>query len=573
MEILRGISASKGIAIAPGFFYRTGDAAPVRSQVSDVDEELRRLHASVETAKKELEVIYQNALESVGEEEAEIFHAHVLMVEDPDLLDSVEAKIRSERLNADAAFYEGAESYAQMLLELTDEYFKARAVDVRDIGRRVVRILQNNTGQAESLAQKSIILAEDLAPSDTMLFKRALIAGFFTARGGTTSHTAILSRALGIPAVVGSGKVPAAVDVNNLMILDGDDGLLIIDADDATLSDYRARLEAQARKIEEEKQSAKGTAYTRDNIHIEVVSNIGNLDDAARAVANGAEGVGLLRTEFSYIEQNKVPTEEEMVKSYSAIFHTFGSYPVVIRTLDIGGDKEIPHLKLPVEANPFLGCRGIRLCFTRPDLFRPQLRAILRAGIETDLRIMFPMVAAIGEVRQAREILAEIMSELKSEGIAFNEHPQVGIMIEVPAAAVCADQLAKEVDFFSIGTNDLTQYTMAVDRGNASVSYLVSALQPAVLRLIQRVIQAGHDGGIWVGMCGELAGEPLAIPILLGFGLDEFSMNSPAIPRAKQIIRQWDTREARLLSEQAVACITPQDVEKLVKEWKTAEAA
>ncbi len=567
METFKGISASKGIAIAPGFLYRSGFAAPAHSQTSDVEGELKRLSIALETAKKELEAVYQNALESVGQEQAEIFNAQLLMVDDPDLLDSVEERIRTERLNADAAFYEGTESYAQMLLELPEEYFQARSADVRDIGRRVVRILQNASGQAELLAQPSIILAEDLAPSDTMQFDRSLIAGFFTAHGGATSHVAILSRALGIPAVVGAGQIPTTLGEDPCLVLDGDNGLLIVNPDEPTLSIYQKRMEEQARKFDEEKLAAHGPALTKDNKRIEVVSNIGNLEDAVRAVANGAEGVGLLRTEFSYIEQNKVPTEEELVETYTAIFRTFGSYPVVIRTLDIGGDKEISHLKLPVEANPFLGCRGIRLCFTRPDLFKPQLRAILRAGVGVRLCIMFPMVATIEEVRQAREILNECMHDLEGRGTAFNANPQVGIMIEVPAAAMCADQLAKEVDFFSIGTNDLTQYTMAADRGNASVSYLVSALQPAVLRLIKQVIEAGHEAGIWVGMCGEMAGEPLAIPILLGFGLDEFSMNSPAIPRAKQIIHQWDTKITRVLAEQAIHCTTAQEVEDLVKHW------
>ncbi len=565
MEILKGISASKGIAIAPGFIYRTGFAAPARSLVADVEAELNRLHVALAAAKIELEAVYQNALASVGEEEAQIFNAQLLMVEDPDLLDSVEEKIRTEQCNADAAFYEGAESYAQMLLELTEEYFRARAADVRDIGRRVVRLLQNQSGQPEQMALASIILAEDLAPSDTMQFPRPLIAGFFTARGGTTSHAAILSRALGIPAVVAAGAIPGVIANSASLILDGDNGLLIIDPDETTLLDYQQRQVEQGRKSDEEKQSAHEPALTKDHKQVEVVSNIGNLEDAITAMSNGAEGVGLLRTEFSYIEQNRVPTEDELVETYTAIFQTFGSYPVVVRTLDIGGDKEIPHLKLPVEANPFLGCRGIRLCFTRPDLFKPQLRAILRAGVGVDLRIMFPMVAAIEEVRQGRAVLQEIMQELDSQGMAYNAQPQVGIMIEVPAAALCADQLAREVDFFSIGTNDLTQYTMAADRGNASVTYLVSALQPAVLRLIQRVITAGHEAGIWVGMCGEMAGEPLAIPILLGFGLDEFSMNSPAIPRAKQTIRQWDTRAACELAEQAVRCATPKEVEALVR--------
>jgi len=568
MEILKGISASKGIAIAQGFIYRQAVSAPARIEISDTDGELRRLQAALDTARDELKDIYENALQSVGEEEAEIFHAQMLMVDDPDLLEMVEEKIRTERWNADAAFYESAESYAQMLLELPDEYFQARATDVRDIGRRIVRILQNKPAQTNQLTRRSIILAEDLAPTDTMQFDRALIAGFFTARGGTTSHTAILARALGIPAIVGSGEFPDEIDGNAPLILDGDAGLLMVNPDEQTLSKYQERIAEQARKSGEEKQTALQPAVTKDGKHFEVVSNIGNLHDAVSAMENGAEGVGLLRTEFSYIEQNRVSSEEEMVEAYGAIFKVFGKYPVVIRTLDIGGDKEVPHLKLPVEDNPFLGCRGIRLCFARPDLFRPQLRAILRAGVDTDLRIMFPMVAAIEEVRQGRQILNECMAELKAEGIAYNERPQVGIMIEVPSAAMCADQLAREVDFFSIGTNDLTQYTMAADRGNASVSYLVSALQPAVLRLIKRVIEAGHEGGIWVGMCGEMAGEPLAIPILLGFGLDEFSMNSPAIPRAKHIIRQWDTANARALSEQAIQCTTPQEVEALVTGWK-----
>jgi phosphotransferase system enzyme I (PtsI) len=342
---------------------------------------------------------------------------------------------------------------------------------------------------------------------------------------------------------------------------------LIIDPDVPTLDKYRRLQAQQLKSVDLDRSAALTPAITKDNKHIQVVANIGNLADATSSITNGAEGVGLLRTEFSYIEKNLVPTEEEMVAAYRDIFHTYGGYPVVARTLDIGGDKEIPHLKLPLEANPFLGCRGIRLCFARPDLFRPQLRAILRAGVGTNLCIMFPMVATVGEVRQARGILNECMAELLSEDLPYNPRPQVGIMIEVPAAAVCADQLAREVDFFSIGTNDLTQYTLAVDRTNPGLSYLVSALQPAVLRLIKQVIDSGHLAGIWVGMCGELAGEPLAIPILLGLGLDEFSMNSPAIPRAKKTLRQWDTREAQSLAEKAIHCETPQEVEKLVKDW------
>ena len=567
MLVLRGIPASQGIAIGPGFLYRTTFSVPVRTTVADPAKELERLHEALQKAKQELEEVYQNALISVGPESAEIFNAHLMMLDDPDLLESVEQKIMTESVNADAAFYEAAETYAEMMQALTDEYLRARAADIRDIAARVVRILQHVSAPDTKLSRPTILMAEDLAPSDTMQFDRSLILGFFTERGGTTSHTAILSRALGIPAVVGAGALPPLLSEEARFILDGNQGELIIDPDEETLKEYQKRQQGQLEKSRQALATAFNPAVTQDFHQVEVVANIGNLDDAKNAIANGAEGVGLFRTEFSYIDRQVIPTEEELVQTYAAIFQTFGVHPVVVRTLDIGGDKEMPHLRLPQESNPFLGCRGIRLCLSREDLFKPQLRAILRAGVGVNLCIMFPMIATVDEVKRGRAVLEECRAELVSENKTHHPKPQVGIMVEVPAAAVCADQLAKVVDFFSIGTNDLTQYTMAVDRGNASVSYLVSALQPAVLRLIKQVIERGHEAGIWVGMCGEMAGEPLAIPLLLGFGLDEFSMNPPAIPRAKEIIRSWDTQQARLLAEQAINCVTPAEVEALVSHW------
>lgn len=567
MLVLRGIPASQGIAIGPGFLYRTTFSVPVRTTVADPAKELERLHEALQKAKQELEEVYQNALISVGPESAEIFNAHLMMLDDPDLLESVEQKIMTESVNADAAFYEAAETYAEMMQALTDEYLRARAADIRDIAARVVRILQHVSAPDTKLSRPTILMAEDLAPSDTMQFDRSLILGFFTERGGTTSHTAILSRALGIPAVVGAGALPPLLSEEARFILDGNQGELIIDPDEETLKEYQKRQQGQLEKSRQALATAFNPAVTQDFHQVEVVANIGNLDDAKNAIANGAEGVGLFRTEFSYIDRQVIPTEEELVQTYAAIFQTFGVHPVVVRTLDIGGDKEMPHLRLPQESNPFLGCRGIRLCLSREDLFKPQLRAILRAGVGVNLCIMFPMIATVDEVKRGRAVLEECLAELVSENKTHHPKPQVGIMVEVPAAAVCADQLAKVVDFFSIGTNDLTQYTMAVDRGNASVSYLVSALQPAVLRLIKQVIERGHEAGIWVGMCGEMAGEPLAIPLLLGFGLDEFSMNPPAIPRAKEIIRSWDTQQARLLAEQAINCVTPAEVEALVSHW------
>ncbi|NIV11911.1 MAG: phosphoenolpyruvate--protein phosphotransferase [Aliifodinibius sp.] len=544
--------------------YQPSHRIPSRQNIQEVDQEIDRLHSALDLAEKELQAVHQNALKEVGQETAEIFNAHLVMLKDPELLESVEQMIHTEHINADAAFYEASETYAEMLQNLPDEYLQARAADIRDVAARVIKILGGESSQEITLSSPSIIIAEDLAPSDTIKFDRAYTLGFFTAQGGTTSHTAILSRALGIPAVVGAGRLPDSITDSTYLILDGDNGKLIVDPDENTLSEYQQSQQIQQEKLKQERQTSKKPAITLDGKQVEVVANIGNLEDVRNAIKNGAEGVGLFRTEFSYLEQPYLPNEEELVKVYSEIFQLFGELPVVIRTLDIGGDKEIPHLKLPAETNPFLGNRGIRLCFSRPDLFKPQLRAILRAGVDSNLCIMFPMIATISEVRQARKILSECAVELERENIAHNSNPQVGIMIEIPSAVICADQLAQEVDFFSIGTNDLTQYTMAVDRTNPKVTYLVSALQPSVLRLIKQVIDHGHEAGIWVGMCGEMAGEPLAIPILLGFGLDEFSMNPPAIPQAKEIIRRWDTKHARLLAEQAILCETPEEVESLV---------
>lgn len=566
MHILKGITASGGIAIGNGLIYKPFKPIPIRKSGTDPQFELNRLNSALQKGRDALDAIYQAALEKVGAESAEIFQAHRMMLDDPDLLDSVKSKILTEHINADSAFYEASEDFALMLESLEDTYLRERAADIRDIAFRMVSIIQDKPIQDTVLTKPTIILAEDLAPSDTMKFNKTFLLGFVTSSGGTTSHTAILSKALGIPAIVGAGILPNDLD-DETLILDGDTGQLIIGADESLISKYKERLKGQLVKSAKDKALARQPAITKDGNKVEVVANIGNLEDARVAIENGAEGVGLLRTEFSYIEQIRLLNEDELVQVYSEIIKIFGDYPVVIRTLDIGGDKEVSHLNLPVESNPFLGIRGIRLCFDRMDLFEPQLRAILRAGIGTHLCIMFPMIATIEEVRKARSILNTCMESLRTKNQQYNPNPEVGIMIEVPGAAMCADQLAKEVDFFSIGTNDLTQYTLAADRTNKNLSYLISSFQPAVLRLIKRVIDAGHDAGIWVGMCGEMAGEALAIPILLGMGLDEFSMNAPAIPQAKEIIRQCDTKKTKLLAEQALQCETPQEVEVLVTTW------
>lgn len=422
---------------------------------------------------------------------------------------------------------------------------RSRAADVRDVACRLVSLMNPGSSEAHELSEPVIILAKDLTPSDTIHFERSLILGFCTSSGGKTSHTAILARALGVPAVLGVENIPATIQTGQPVILDGDTGKLILTPDEVTLASYQT---AQA-KSQTAAQSAQAKAHlpaiTHDGKKVLVVANIGNAADAQNALQHGAEGVGLLRTEFSFIAGNHIPSEEEMTAAYEKIFAAFQEGPILVRTLDIGGDKEVPHLHLPVEANPFLGNRGIRFCFERADLFLPQLKAILRAGAGKNLQIMFPMIATVQEVRQARKLLQECMLELDRSGTPYNATPKVGIMIEVPAAALCADLLAKEVDFFSIGTNDLTQYTMAADRTNQSVAELCSFFQPAVLRLIAQIIEKGHAAGIWVGMCGEMAGDPQAAALLLGMGLDEFSMNPPLFHSKKRFCERWIPRPAR----------------------------
>lgn len=567
MQVIDGIPAAKGIAIGPGFHHKPVRYIPARVHITNAEKEIERLEDSIERSERELEEIYEVARKTVGEDAAEIFHAHVMMLKDPDLLEIVKQTINTERVNAEAAFHEAAERYADLLQNLADEYLQARAADVRDVSARVIRNLRIESVHVSMLSAPSIVFAEDLAPSDTIQYEREKLLGFFTAKGGATSHTAILSRALGIPAVVGTGVVPDVNSGEHMFILDGDNGQLVIDPDEPTLSRYFKIQQSQYTKLAEERAAASVPAVTNDGKRVEIVANIGNLEDAKSALLNGAEGVGLFRTEFSYLEQSIAPGEEELVAVYRAIFQKFGNLPVVVRTLDIGGDKDVPHLGLPGESNPFLGHRGIRLCLSRLDLFKPQLRAILRAGSHSNLHIMFPMIASIQEIREARRVLDECQADLEQATFEFNPNPKIGIMIEVPSAALCADQLAKAVDFFSIGTNDLTQYTLAADRTNAKVSGLATAFQPAVLRLIKLVIDQGHAAGIWVGMCGEMAAEPLAIPVLLGLGLDEFSMNSPVIPQAKAVIRNWSTRQAALLAEQALQCETPGEVQNLVASW------
>ena len=566
MRVISGAAAARGLALGPAFQFHALMTGVERRIVADPALELNRLERAIPAAVRQVEAVYEKSKTEMSVLEASIFEAQILMLQDPELLDAIRRSIREENVNADFAVREAAEHYARTLERMDNEYFQARASDVRDVAQRLMRLLfdlDDSAVNTESLP--SIVIARDLLPSDTVLMDKNFVLGFCTVEGSETSHTAILARALGIPAIVGCS--PDILDILNRteLILDGAAGKLYIEPTQVVSDEFRARQASWSVSGAIALRRRHEPAVTADDCRVEVLANIGNVTSARTAIEKGAEGVGLLRTEFLYMERGTLPDEEEQVDAYSAVLDVFGQLPVTLRTSDIGGDKALPYLQLPQEMNPFLGVRGLRLGLLHTaELFKPQLKAALRAGVGHELRIMFPMVAGLEEVRRARKILEECRSELVAQGIVVAESLPIGIMVEVPSAAVIADLLAPEIDFFSIGTNDLTQYTLAADRTNSQLASYASAFAPAVLRLIQNVIIQAHKHGKRVAMCGELAGEPLAIPILLGFGLDEFSMNPQSIPEAKHIIRSLNASECRQIAEQALHLESADEVRTLV---------
>lgn len=568
MNKLKGIPASNGIAIGPSFFYQQQTVKINRRMIDNPEAEFARLEKSLAKAREQLSAIKEKAENETGADEAAIFEAHALILDDPTLLSKVQEVINQQHVNAEFAWSESIETCAQQMDALEDDYFRARATDIRDVGCRVLRLL---TGQSESnldaLVAPSIILARDLMPSDTVRLDKDFVLGFCTAEGGPTSHTAILSKALGLPAVVGVGHEILNIDRQAILVIDGGSGDVIINPDKSTLKSVQKKRKAAMHIAKLDLKKAHKPAATQDGVTVEIVANIGNPDDAAIALEDGAEGVGLLRTEFLYLDRKTAPNETEQLKAYKSILDIMGTRPVIIRTLDVGGDKELPYLNLGREANPFLGWRAIRMCLDKPDFFKVQLRALLRASPGHDLRIMFPMIATLEEVRKAQNLLNQARDEVTSAGYPIAENIQVGIMVEIPSTVILADLFAREVDFFSIGTNDLTQYTMAAERTNDRVAYLGDACHPAVLREIQTVIKAAHSAGIWVGLCGELAGDPEAIPILLGLGLDEFSMAPPLIPHAKAIIRNCSMDKARQLASKVVDLATAAEVRQHARSY------
>lgn len=568
MKQIQGIAAARGIAFGPILHFRPVDLHVEQKIITDHDREIDRVEQALLTASSQVQDIYESAKNELAGDQASIFEAHRLMLEDPELFGSVRKIIMERSLNAEFAVKEATESYAQKLDGLSSGYFKSRAADIRDIAQRLIRILLGADGDsAAGLTEPAIIIARDLTPSETVSLNKQKVLGFCTAEGSETSHTAILARGLGVPAIVGVGLELLSIPDGKELILDGMTGTVLIDPTSEKIEEYWDRKTSMTTAIEKALAHCHEPAITRDGCQVEVVANIGNVGDAKTAVEHGAEGVGLLRTEFLFMERKTLPDEEEQYRAYSTILDVFGRPPVVLRTSDIGGDKSLPYLDLAKEMNPFLGVRGLRLALTHPEkLLKPQLRAALRAGKGHDLRIMFPMVATLLEICQVRKVVEQCKAELVREGKQVAENMQLGIMVEVPSAALMADRLALEIDFFSIGTNDLAQYTMAVDRMNSQLAHLSSAFSPAVLRLIQNVILQAHKNGKSVGVCGELAGEPLAIPILLGMGLDEFSMNPVAIPTAKQIIRGLKDSECQKLLEEVLGFESADEVKAYVRQ-------
>lgn len=561
-----GIAASSGIAIAKAFRLENPELKIERKTIQDIDSEIERFEKALTRSQEELEAIRKHALKELGEDKADIFSAHLLVLNDPELINPIKDQIKSEKTNAEFALNDVSTRFIDMFKAMENEYMQERAADIQDVTKRTLAHLLGVTiANPSMISEEVIIIAEDLTPSDTAQLNRKYVKGFTTDIGGRTSHSAIMARSMEIPAVVGTKTVTDDIENGALIIIDGLEGKIFVNPSEDLLKMYEDKKVAfEDQKAEWAKLLNKRTV-SADGYHVELAANIGTPEDVKGALENGAEGVGLYRTEFLYMGRTQLPTEEEQLEAYTTVLKHTADKPVVVRTLDIGGDKELPYLNLPKEMNPFLGFRAIRLCLEMQDMFRTQLRALLRSSIYGNLKIMFPMIATLDEFRKAKSILIEEKEKLQKEGIPVAENIEVGMMVEIPSSAVMADIFAKEVDFFSIGTNDLIQYTLAADRMNERVSYLYQPYNPAILRLIKNVIDAAHKHGRWVGMCGEMAGDEVAIPILLGLGLDEFSMSAASILKARSQILKLSKSELEKAVQQILNMETTSEVESFVK--------
>jgi phosphoenolpyruvate-protein phosphotransferase len=549
--VIKGIPAAPGLAHGKMVIVKKEALDIPQLEINDSEKELKRLMDACRVSQDEINALKEDVDSRSSKKEAEIFEAHRMILDDVSLIERARKAIEN-RTNAEKAWMDAIEYFAQMMEQIPDETLSSRSVDIRDVGHRVLGHLLGISTTETKLKEPSIVIGDDLTPSDTVSLDKELVLGFCTASGGPTSHTAILAKAFGLPAVVGMGKDILSVSADSILLVDGESGVVIINPAQDELAAFKEREIRTRVKLDEIRAAAQSPAVTADGERVEVVANIGGVEDAPLGIRNGAEGVGLFRTEFLYLDRNSLPSEAEQIEAYREVFNNYPKMPVVVRTLDIGGDKVIPYLDLPQELNPFLGWRGIRMLDGAEEIFLSQFRALLQAGVGIDLRIMVPMVSSIMEIRSARTLMDRAKVELREEKKDFNKDIQFGIMVEVPSAALLADRLAKEVDFFSIGTNDLTQYTLAVDRTNSRIAHLASPMNPAVLTLIQHTIRYAHSEGKWVGLCGELAGEPLAAPILLGLGLDEFSMSPARVPVIKQVMAHLRKADCEPLAEEVL---------------------
>ncbi|MBC5637828.1 phosphoenolpyruvate--protein phosphotransferase [Ornithinibacillus sp. BX22] len=567
MTNIHGIAASSGIAIAKAYQLVTPDLTYTAETVDNPESEIKRLEDALEISKQELEKIKAHTLKELGEEHAEIFSAHLLVLGDPELINPIKDKIKNEKLSAEAALDEVAKMFIEMFESMDNEYMRERAADIRDVTKRVLaHLLGVSFPNPALIDEEAIVIAGDLTPSDTAQLNRQFVKGFATDIGGRTSHSAIMARSLEIPAVVGTKEVTKTISQGDIVIIDGIDGNVIVNPTEEQIKEYEAKSESFKKQQALWAELKDEPTFTSDGEQVELVANIGTPEDVTGVINNGGEGVGLYRTEFLYMGKSDLPSEDEQYEAYKSVLEQMGDKPVVVRTLDVGGDKELPYLDLPKELNPFLGYRAIRFCLENEHVFRPQLRALLRASVYGNLKIMFPMIATLEEFRKAKAILLEEKDNLKNEGHDVSDNIEVGIMVEIPSTAVIAKQFAKEVDFFSIGTNDLIQYTMAADRMNEQVSYLYQPYHPAILNLINNVIEAAHSEGKWTGMCGEMAGDPIAIPILLGLGLDEFSMSATSILPARTQLKGISRKEMASYKDKLLTMSTAEEVVAFIKE-------
>lgn len=570
--MLKGIAASDGVAVAKAYLLVQPDLTFSKTTVEDTAAEASRLDDALAKSTEELQQIREKAAQSLGEAEAQVFDAHLMVLSDPEMVGQIKQNINDNSVNAESALKEVTDMYISMFEAMEDNaYMQERAADIRDVAKRILAHLLGVTLPNPSMINEEVVVvAHDLTPSDTAQLDRNFVKAFVTDIGGRTSHSAIMARSLEIPAIVGTKEITAKVKEGDMLAVNGIEGDVIVDPTAEQKAEFeKIGAEYADQKAEWEKLKNAETV-TADGKHFELAANIGTPKDLVGVHNNGGEAVGLYRTEFLYMDSPDFPTEDDQYEAYKAVLEGMEGKPVVVRTMDIGGDKELPYLQLPHEMNPFLGYRALRISLSEQgdEMFRTQMRALLRASVHGNLRIMFPMVATLKEFRAAKAIFEDEKQKLLNEGVEVSDTIQVGIMIEIPAAAVLADKFAKEVDFFSVGTNDLIQYTMAADRMNERVSYLYQPYNPSILRLIKNVIDAAHAEGKWAGMCGEMAGDQTAVPLLVGMGLDEFSMSATSILKTRSLMKRLDTTKMAELADRALKeCDTMEEVVELVNEY------